>query len=392
MKILLATIIALHSVLAYANKTELTYDALIAYSALTDTNVESQNKKMRGLLREQDIRGYIASAKDSELRKKQLAELQHKLEQQFGYLKTRPVVNTYKVNVVSYDPSSRLLRFSQPISNYQETVGSLQNHGQVFPQFFFIIFSNGWLLEQAVELSPSVARKYQQYLQSGYPMYLQVSHQVVKLRQDKNILTAITAIRLYANKQMDDLVYQQEIKSTPKSLVENSFYAEGVSNPLVGIHSFRFYGMRLLDRLVESSKMRKLCSRDGHVGVHQKLVCLLPYYISDTESVELRLEYVGGVLATMQLYAVMPLSATAKRAVINSIRNDLGVSEALLMSLPVYKWSKYRVDFSFYGERLNAIANAEITPSSKRKQLLMELHPHAMQTIYKQAEAADEKP
>ena len=391
MKKILLIIIALQHAWAYATplKTDLKHENLVAYSVLTDSDTENRDKKLLELLKETDIVGFIQSKDKPELRQQQLDQLEEKLKQQAQRLQTGSYNDTYEVDVKAYDSEKQILTISQPLNNYRETVGSLQIRSRTFPQFFHVIFANGRVLNESLQLDKKAAKKFTDILKPGQTLVLQIEHRIVSLKQDKNVLTAITKVRLLNSDEEQKLIHEYAIPTAPEKIIADSWLADGITNPLVGIHAFAFYSYRLLDEFIESPMMRENCKPNGELGIHKKLDCFIPLDINESEKLHLEMNYVGAILASMKLHALTPLTENSKKDILRDIRGDLGLQKNLLMSQPEYKWTKYRVDISFYGKNLDSAVQAALLDDPSKRNfkplLLMELHPQQMQDIYKQA-------
>ncbi|WP_395373796.1 hypothetical protein [Marinicella sp. W31] len=391
MKKILIIIIALQPALAYATllKTELKHENLMAYSTVTDADEKSRQNKLLSILKKKDIVGFIQSKDKPELRSKQLLQIEADLKVLAKRLQTGRYSDIHEVDVKQFDPATNTLTFSQPLNNYRQTYGSLQVKSRVFPQFYHMIFANGRLLNQPLQLDKKAAKKFAPLLKPGATLPLEIEFHVGGVKQDKNVLAAITKVRLLDAEEKSQTIYERTISKAPEKIIAESWLKDGITNPLIGIHAFAFYSYRLQDEFIESPNMRKHCKPNGMLGIHLKLDCLLPLDFNEQERMQLEINYVGGIIASLKLHTLTPLTERSKKSLINDIRGDLGINKQVLQSQDVYSWQKYGVNISFYNKRLNAAveaAQAEPSGSAKFKPLvLMELNPQQMQKIYQEA-------
>ena len=390
MKKILVVIIALQPVWAYATllKTELEHKNLMAYSTVTDTDEKNREKKLLSIFKKKDIVGFIESKDKPELRKTQLQQVESNLQELAKRLKTGSYSDIHEVDVKQFDPDTNTLTISQPLSNYRQTYGSLQVRSRVFPQFYHMIFANGRELNKPLQLDKKAASKFANLLKPGTTLPLEIEFRVAGVKQEKNVLAAITKIRLLDSLEKSQTIHQQTISKTPQQAIADSWLKDGITNPLIGIHAFAFYSFRLQDEFIESPQMREQCKPNGTLGKHLKLDCLLPMDINPQERLQLEINYVGGIIASIKLHTLTPLTERSQRSIINDIRGDLGINKQVLQSQDVYSWQKYGVDISFYNKHLKAAvaAQAEASETATFKPLtLIELNPQQMQKIYQEA-------
>jgi len=196
-------------------------------------------------------------------------------------------------------------------------------------------------------------------------------------------------VRLINDIKEPKVIYEHTLSTTPQKIIADSWLKDGITNPLIGIHSFAFYSYRLQDEFVESPRMHEYCKPKGMLGVHFKLDCLLPMPVNEREKLQLEINYIGGIIASLKLHTLTPLSERTQKSLFNDFRGDLNIRKSQLQSQDVYRWTHYRVNITFYNENLNAAIQAALTEqqdtSSFKPLMLMELHPQQMQQIYKEA-------
>ncbi|HPI96512.1 MAG TPA: hypothetical protein PK055_09425 [Gammaproteobacteria bacterium] len=333
MKFIFIIITALYSFRVYSEDSiiELNSDNLI-YLALKN-NPEMIEKHINFLINSR----YIIDSEEKKeiLLEKTKSEIDKKLLE-FSNIQKFKISDTVRLKTnKSHDRISVDGIFDNPI----HAIFRSHNPHPFFPDYFFLLIANYHSLN-IIDINNSLLSDMIKSKELKY--FVEIILTISNYQHNKSFQTVIKEINIYSDDSKSKLLFSKNETSNHEEIIKNWFFANGVSNPHVGIHAFTVFGYRLQDMAKISFIYNQNCKDGGNVSSHQVYVCASNY----SDNVNLEAIFIGGRLGIFRILASPALTEFEKEDVAKKLSQDLNTPLSF-SDLAVKKWNKYRVDFKF---------------------------------------------
>ena len=343
--LLLITVVAISA----EEKFELTADNLTLL-ALKNSSAKKINNYALVLAKTENSTEYYKIRKDSEKlaaliqrKNKELATSLEKISNKSHFTLSQ------KIRYRSYNENTGLLTIQDFIQGSTKAILRSKHRDDGLPDHFFLLFANKELLNDIKvdknKFTELLEKRKKENSQASKELYIEMTMVLAKYQNEKNFQTVIKNINIYASKAKKLLLISKQETQKTTDIIDNSLLADGITNKLIGIHAFSFFGYRLQDRMSDVIKQKKICKKTTRMGQHQIIVCKKPY----GENSNLIITYIGGVIAKLDLIVMGKLSFEEKKRTSKYIMRQLNRTKSLFQSHSE-KWSKYGVDFKFYSD------------------------------------------
>lgn len=240
---------------------------------------------------------------------------------------------TFKIKSFSNIPQKSILRYN--------------NLNDGLPDHFVLLFANLDILSKVQIHTQSLETYFDLKKKPKTKVYVELILTLNAYQNNQNFQTIISEVKVYESSKKQYLLASTKEQQSLDAIVNKLFLKDGITNKLIGIHSFNFLGYRLQDQLIESKKLNEYCTKNIKNGIHQVVICKIKY----TENSTLVITYLGGIVAQMDLIA----NGKLKPNEINKIKMAIMMSLSrpkIMFSKFSDKWTKYDVDFEFYSDAL----------------------------------------
>ena len=343
--LLLITAIAISA----EEKIELTADNLTLL-ALKNSSAKKINNYALVLAKTENSPEYYSVRKDNE----KLAGLIQRKNQELA-TKLAKISNkshfilSQKIRYESYDEKTGQLQIKKIIQGSTKGILRSKHREDGLPDHFFLLFANIELLNDIKadknKFTKLLEKRNNKNSQTSRELYIEITVVLPKYQNNKNFQTVIKNISIYASKAKKILLVSKQETQKTTNIINKSLLADGITNKLIGIHAFSFFGYRLQDRMADVIKHQNFCKKTIKMGDHQIIVCKKQH----SENVSLIITYIGGVIAHLDLIATGKLNFEEKKKISKYIMRQLKRTKSLFQS-PNQKWNKYGVDFDFYSD------------------------------------------
>jgi len=336
-------------VISAEEKFELTADNLTLL-ALKNSPAKKINSYALVLAKTQNSTEYYSVRKDSE----KLAELIQRKTQELTTSLAKISNKSHftlsqKIRYESYDEKTGQLQIQKIIQGSTKGILRSKHRDDGLPDHFFLLFANIELLNDIKvdknKFAKLLKKRSNKNSQTSKELYIEITLVLAKYQNNKNFQTVIKNISIYASKAKKLLLASKQETHKTTDIINKSLLADGITNKLIGIHAFSFFGYRLQDRMADVIKHQSFCEKTIKMGKHQIIVCKKQH----SANVNLVITYIGGVIAQLDLIATGKLSFEEKKKTSKYIMRQLTRTKSLFQS-PNEKWSKYGVDFNFYSD------------------------------------------
>ena len=208
-----------------------------------------------------------------------------------------------------------------------------------YPDYFLLLIANYHAIN-SLDINGSLLSDLIKSEKKKY--FVEIILTISDFQHNKSFQTVIQKINIYSDKSKSKLLFSKNESANHEETIKNWFFADGVSNPYVGIHAFSVFGYRLQDMAKISFVYNQNCKDGGNVSSHQVYVCASNY----SDNVNLEAIFIGGRLGIFRILASPALTEFEKEDVAKKLSQDLNTPLSF-SDLAVKKWNKYRVDFKF---------------------------------------------
>lgn len=196
--------------------------------------------------------------------------------------------------------------------------------GGIFPQFIHVLLAN---TDDIAKLSARDFSALDKSFKNTKAIY---SIEIVKAQHHKFLQAVITQVDVYQGKNHDQLVYQFRENRKAVDVINNRLLSEGYSLDLTPVHSFNFFGRRILDPLYDLGFHNEACKKSEKLLGHQVINCHYIHFANDQGSVYFDVKVVGGKMVEIQLNATGKLSTAKQQQVMQRVITDLKLKPAIL--------------------------------------------------------------
>jgi hypothetical protein len=176
-------------------------------------------------------------------------------------------------------------------------------------------------------------------------LYLEAMLSLPAFQNSNNLQTVIENIKIFESKNKKQLLAVKSENRKNTDVINGWLLSEGITNKLIGIHAFSFFGYRLQDLMGDVLTLRNICNKTIKLKAQQLVVCNKKY----SENSTIIITYIGGIIAQLDLVATGKLSLQEKKKLSKFLMLYLGQTKAMFEN-DTLKWSKYNVDFEFYAD------------------------------------------
>ncbi|MBL4660851.1 MAG: DUF4852 domain-containing protein [Alcanivoracaceae bacterium] len=336
-------------VISAEEKIELTADNLTLL-ALKNSPAKKINNYALLLAKTENSTEYYSVRKDSEKLAALVERKNKKLATSLAQISNKSHFTlSQKIRYKSYDEKTGQLIIQKIIQGSTKAILRNKHKDDGLPDHFFLLFANIELLSD-IEVDKNkftklLEKRNNENAQTSKSLYIEMTMVLPKYQNQKNFQTVIKNINIYASKAKKLLLASKQETQKTTDIITRSLVAEGITNKLIGIHAFSFFGYRLQDRMADVIKHQSFCKKTIKMDKHQIIVCKKPH----SENSSLIITYIGGVIAQLDLIATGELNFEEKKRTSKYIMRQLNRTKSLFQS-PNEKWSKYGVDFDFYSD------------------------------------------
>ncbi len=252
---------------------------------------------------------------------------------------------TYK----SYNEATSTLNLGQIISNNVVDIFRAYDDLHYLPSAFLLLIPNAEIM-QKVQVNKKRFNHLLNYWKKNSQdynksLYLEIVFKIEKYQNNNDFQATIERFDIYSSKHKKALLASKVETRKHSDLITNWLLSGGFSNPLIGIHAFSFFGLRLQDQLVVHESLNEICKINKKVGIHQTIICEQPY----TKNTEIIVSYLGGRIARIDVVSINPLSKFEINKIKQDIKRFLKVSDLeFKFNYSFIQWSSYGVDFKLF--------------------------------------------
>ncbi len=346
--------------------------------ALKNSSQEAVEEYALYLVRSTRTKEYFRAMRDKkkldELVNQEKNKLTAKLNKinKLGHYKFKKVFS-YK----SYDKDSSTLHLKKIISQNVFDVFRAYDDMVYLPSTFLLLTPNTEIIKSVKVNKKRFERLLSYWSENNQSykntLYLEIIFNVGKFQNSNDFQATVQRLDIYSSKNKKTLLASKVEKRNYSELVSNWLLSSGFSSPLVGIHAFSYFSIRLQDQLVIQEHSSKTCKKTKKIGSHQAIVCTQPY----TKSTELVISYLGGRVAQIDVVSLSPLAKHEINKVKQDIKRFLKSSDPKV-NHSFIKWSKHGVNFRLVSDgfinkqsKESSYKNIFETSSSPKKRALI---------------------
>lgn len=240
---------------------------------------------------------------------------------------TSPTEFSFETNVFKgqFNQSKQTVNMSFPFKSGQMIFRPVKAGG-IFPKFIHVLLSN---TDEIAKLPVSEFSEFDENFKSTKAIY---SIEIVESQHVKFLQAVVKQVDVYQGKNYDQLVYSFIENRKARDVVNNRLLSEGYSLDLRPIHSFGFFGRRVLDPLYDLGFHNEACEKDGKLLGHQVVSCQYPHFANDEGSVFLAVKVVGGKVVEIQLNATGKIPEIKQQQVMQKAMTDLKLKPSFLLN------------------------------------------------------------
>jgi hypothetical protein len=193
----------------------------------------------------------------------------------------------------------------------------------VFPQHIIMLLTN---LDALAEVPLDQVRNFD----ASEEHKLLFKIEVIEAQHSRYIQAMIKEFQFIATGN-NEVLYQFNETRSGSEILQARLLPNGFSLDLVAVHSFSFFGRRVLDPIIENSVSMKNCKQQTAIGKHDRLLCEFTYFESDEGQVIYEVQVVGGRMTSLKLKAIGTISATMQKSIIDRAARELKVKPEVLL-------------------------------------------------------------
>ena len=312
--------------------------------ALKNSADESLDKYALFMLKTENSNEYYTFRKDPEKLKQLIKVQKNKLNMRLKIFPDHPrFILKQTIKIESYDKQQGLINIRDILHGSIKTIAR-KNSKDGLPTYFFLLMANLEILNN-IKVDKTTADNLQLEKNKSKPYYLEATLTLPRYQNNKNFQAVIENIKIFTSENKKQLLAVKTENRKSEEIINNRLLTDGITNKLIGIHSFAFFGYRLQDLMGENVSLRKICKKTIKLKSHQVVVCTNNY----SENSAIIITYVGGIIAQLDLIATGKLSLMEKKKLSKFLMLHLGQTKAMFQLDSLF-WTKYNVDFKFYAD------------------------------------------